>query len=58
LHYEKHVEKMFKGRVIDYRSEVICKLNDIIRWKDEDLRRIKQDVITLNDKKTLDENIE
>ena len=43
--------------VMDYRSEVICKLNDIIKWKDEELIRVKQDLVTVNDVRYLDENL-
>ena len=42
---------------MDYRSEVICKLNDIIKWKDEELIRVKQDLVTINDVRYLDENL-
>lgn len=42
---------------MDYRSEVICKLNDIVKWKDEELIKAKQDLIKLNDNKTFEENI-
>lgn len=43
--------------VMDYRNEVICKLNDIIKWKDEELIRVKQDMVTMNDVRYLDDNL-
>ena len=42
---------------MDYRSEVICKLNDIIKWKDEELIRVKHDLVTINDVRYLDDNL-
>ena len=42
---------------MDYRSEVICKLNDIVRFKDDELVKTKQDLIKLNDTKSFEENI-
>ena len=61
--HQKEVEQFYNAekhphaKTMDYRSEVICKLNDIIRFKDDEQITTKHDLIKLNDTKSFDDNI-